>query len=213
MTDPSFAVLCPPSTPPPVSWQDYAQLQAELAATRDVLQQREDELAVVDDAWRRDAAALRASRADVARLHDAVDPSGQIERLKAGLAGQWLGGYLGGRPQWMNTSGWAEQQYALEQAVYRLRKLEIEGVRRWAGGFSCLCFSIVGAAVAIRFRFTDSCSIFMFCFIPILVIYYPILAAVSDGVRAGRLPPITLWASNLVTFAAGMALLRSVLKH
>ena len=137
----------------------------------------------------------------------------EIERLKAGLAGQWLGGYLGGRPQWMNTSGWAEQQYALEQAVYRLRKLEIEGVRRWAGGFSCLCFSIVGAAVAIRFRFTDSCSIFMFCFIPILVIYYPILAAVSDGVRAGRLPPITLWASNLVTFAAGMALLRSVLKH
>ena len=85
MTDPSFAVLCPPSTPPPVSWQYYAQLQAELAATRDVLQQREDELAVVDDAWRRDAAALRASRADVARLHDAVDPSGQIERLKAEL--------------------------------------------------------------------------------------------------------------------------------
>ncbi len=101
----------------------------------------------------------------------------------------------------------------LDNAIYRLRKLEVEGVRRWVGGFSCLCFAIVGAAVAIRFRFTDSWSIFLFCFLPILVVYYPILAVVSDAVRAGRLPPESLWASNLVTMAVGLALLRSVLRN
>lgn len=101
----------------------------------------------------------------------------------------------------------------LDQAIYRLRKLQIEGVRRWVGGFSCLCFAVVGAAVAIRFRFSDSWSIFLFCFIPILVVYYPILAVVSDAVRGGKLPPISLWASNLVTLGIGLAILRSVLKN
>jgi lipopolysaccharide export system permease protein len=101
----------------------------------------------------------------------------------------------------------------LDQAIYRLRKLQIEGVRRWAGGFSCLVFAVVGAAVAIRFRFSDSWSIFLFCFVPILIVYYPILALVSDAVRAGRLPPVSLWASNLVTLAIGLAILRSVLKN
>jgi lipopolysaccharide export system permease protein len=101
----------------------------------------------------------------------------------------------------------------LDQAIYRLRKLQIEGVRRWVGGFSCLCFAIVGAAVAIRFRFSDSWSIFLFCFIPILIVYYPILAVVSDAVRGGRLPAIGLWASNLVTLGIGLLLLRSVLKN
>lgn len=101
----------------------------------------------------------------------------------------------------------------LDQAIYRLRKLQIEGVRRWVGGFSCLCFAIVGAAVAIRFRFSDSWSIFLFCFIPILIVYYPILAVVSDAVRGGRLPAISLWASNLVTLGIGLLLLRSVLKN
>jgi lipopolysaccharide export system permease protein len=111
------------------------------------------------------------------------------------------------------TPGPEQLAVELDQAIYRLRKLQIEGVRRWVGGFSCLCFAVVGAAVAIRFRFSDSWSIFLFCFIPILVVYYPILAVVSDGVRGGRLPAISLWASNLVTLAVGLAILRSVLKN
>ncbi len=128
------------------------------------------------------------------------------EELETSLSYQGQRGY-----DWVRTP---EQLTAeLDQAIYRLRKLQIEGVRRWVGGFSCLCFAIVGAAVAIRFRFSDSWSIFLFCFIPILIVYYPILAVVSDAVRGGRLPAISLWASNLVTLGIGLLLLRSVLKN
>lgn len=113
-----------------------------------------------------------------------------------------------------STSGnGSSKQQELDQAIYRLRKLQIEGVRRWAGSFSCLAFAVVGAAVAIRFRFSDSWSIFLFCFVPILVVYYPILAVVSDAVRAGKIPAVALWSSNIVTLGIGLAILRSVLKN
>lgn len=135
---------------------------------------------------------------------------GRLQELRDELAAAQSG--EGPRPgEWVRSP---EQLAAeLDQAVYRLRKLQIEGVRRWVGGFSCLCFAVVGAAVAIRFRFSDSWSIFLFCFIPILVVYYPILAVVSDAVRGGKLPPASLWASNLVTLGIGLAILRSVLKN
>lgn len=105
------------------------------------------------------------------------------------------------------------QMADLQYGETRVKKLELEGVRRWAGGFSCLCFALVGAGVAIRFRFADFWSIFIFCFIPILIIYYPILAFASDGVKNGTLPAMSVWASNIVVFAIGLFLLRSILKN
>ncbi|MDP1560640.1 MAG: LptF/LptG family permease [Pirellulaceae bacterium] len=137
----------------------------------------------------------------------------KVQAIKAEMAGHLAVGLVGGRHDWAETSEWSAKTQELDQAIYRLKKLQIEGVRRWAGGFSCLAFAIVGAAVAIRFRFSDSWSIFLFCFIPILIVYYPILAIVSDAVRSGHLPAFSLWASNLVTLAIGLGILRSVLKN
>jgi lipopolysaccharide export system permease protein len=137
----------------------------------------------------------------------------EVDRLRDQMAGQMAVGLLGGRHDWPAATGWHEQTAALEQALYRLRKLEIEGVRRWVGGFSCLCFTLVGAGVAIRFRFTDSWSIFLFCFVPILIVYYPLLAIFSDAIRAGRIPALTLWTANLVTLAVGLVILRSILRN
>ncbi|MBL8891119.1 MAG: LptF/LptG family permease [Planctomycetaceae bacterium] len=134
----------------------------------------------------------------------------RVETLKTDLA--QLGNEVGVDAATISGNK-SNKQQELEQAIYRLRKLQIEGVRRWAGSFSCLAFAVVGAAVAIRFRFSDSWSIFLFCFVPILVVYYPILAVVSDAVRAGKVPPMTLWLSNLVTLGIGLAILRSVLKN
>jgi lipopolysaccharide export system permease protein len=137
----------------------------------------------------------------------------KVQTIKAEMAGNLALGLVGGRHDWAETSNWVGKTQELEQAIFRLKKLQIEGVRRWAGGFSCLAFAVVGAAVAIRFRFSDSWSIFIFCFIPILVVYYPILAIVSDGIRAGNLPPFSIWASNVVTMGIGLVILRSVLKN
>jgi lipopolysaccharide export system permease protein len=137
----------------------------------------------------------------------------EVTRLRDEMAGQMALGLVGGQPSWAANSKWHEQAASLEQAIYRLRKLEIEGVRRWVGGFSCLCFTLVGAAVAIRFRFTDSWSIFLFCFVPILIVYYPLLAIFSDGIRGGKLPAFTLWTANLVTLGVGLAILRSILRN
>ncbi len=139
-----------------------------------------------------------------------IDANQLLKRELAATIGlAALGGQMG--PQ--VRSQWVQQQAELDLGTVRVKKLELEGARRWAGGFSCLCFAFVGAAVAIRYRFTDFWSIFIFCFLPILVIYYPILAFVSDQVKAGGLPAMSVWASNIVVFGIGIALLRSILKH
>ncbi len=135
------------------------------------------------------------------------------QTLRNEMSGEASKALISGQSDPQMTSLWQKQMADLQYGETRVKKLELEGVRRWAGGFSCLCFAFVGAAVAIRFRFTDFWSIFIFCFIPILVVYYPILAFASDGVKNGTLPAISVWASNLVVLVFGLALLRSILKN
>lgn len=101
----------------------------------------------------------------------------------------------------------------LDSAIARYHKLRLEGPRRWATGFSCLCFALVGASVAIRLRFTDFWTSFILCFVPILVVYYPILAFTADAVKSGKWFPETIWTANIVIFGAGVWLFRGVFKN
>lgn len=142
-----------------------------------------------------------------------ADQQTQNQELENRINAEVVLAGIGGRLSPQTANRWQQQQVELEYGQVRVKKLELEGVRRWAGGFSCLCFAFVGAAVAIRYRFADFWSIFIFCFIPILVVYYPILAYTSDQVKAGVFPAVTVWASNVVVFVVGIGILRSILRH
>jgi lipopolysaccharide export system permease protein len=89
----------------------------------------------------------------------------------------------------------------------------MEPWRRWANGFSCLCFAIVGAPMAIRMRNADFLTSFFLCFLPILVVYYPLLMFGIDRVKAGELPPIAVWIGNLLVTVWGIWLLRRVVRN
>lgn len=135
----------------------------------------------------------------------------RITDLNQALRSQTASSAVGG--EGLNAAILPHWQAELERGQGKVKKLELEGARRWAGGFSCLCFALIGAVVAIQFRFADLWSIFVFCFIPILVIYYPILAWTSDAVKSGDFPAWSVWASNVVVFVIGLILLRSLLKN
>jgi lipopolysaccharide export system permease protein len=94
--------------------------------------------------------------------------------------------------------------------IFRLRT---EPYRRWANGFSCLCFALIGTPVAMLRRHADALTNFFFCFLPILVVYYPLLMFGEDLTTTGRLWPICFWMANAILFIPAVILLRRVIRH
>ena len=94
-----------------------------------------------------------------------------------------------------------------------LHRLETEPHRRWANGFSCLAFVVVGAATAIRRRNADVLTSFFICFLPILIVYYPLLAYGLDSAKNGTLPPSSVWLGNAIMAAWGIKETRWVLRY
>jgi lipopolysaccharide export system permease protein len=95
----------------------------------------------------------------------------------------------------------------------RLFRLQAEVPRRWANGVGCLCFALLGIPIAMRSRSSDTMSVFFACFLPILLVYYPLLVTGENLARAGVYPQLSVWLANAVLFAVGATLTWRSLKH
>ena len=107
-----------------------------------------------------------------------------------------------------------EQTNRLKEANRELSKMRTEPWRRWANGFSCLVFAMVGdagghPAAVIPTPGPVSLSAIM----PILVIYYPLMMYGVDRAKVGALPPFTVWLANAVLAVWGLWLLRRVYRY
>jgi lipopolysaccharide export system permease protein len=105
---------------------------------------------------------------------------------------------------------WNDLLNGLQSHLFRLLT---EPHRRWSAGFSCLFFVWVGAPMAIRLRNGDLLTSFFLCFLPILIVYYPLLVYGIDGSKHGTIPPCSVWAGNVMLFAWGTWLLRKVIRY
>ena len=110
-------------------------------------------------------------------------------------------------PQW---SGLAAGRTEQQSVIYRLLT---EPPRRWSWGFSCFCFAWVGAPIAIRLRNRDFLTSFFLCFVPILVVYYPLLIFGINGAKGGTLPCYSVWAGNIMLTLWGAWVLRKVVRY
>jgi lipopolysaccharide export system permease protein len=113
----------------------------------------------------------------------------------------------------LTAGAWTHSYEDVKNAEERLCRLRTEPHRRWANGFSCLCFVLVGAPLAIRLRNADFLTSFFLCFLPILIVYYPLLALGVDRAKTGSLPPQSVWLGNVILFACGVWLLRKVRRY
>lgn len=120
------------------------------------------------------------------------------------LAGRWED--IAGPP------GQALQAH-IEHSENRLSRLHTEPWRRWAQGFSCLCFIVIGAPLAIIARTADYWTTFGICFLPTLVIYYALFMLGFDQAKAGTWPPYSVWLGNLVLLAIGVTLMDRVRRY
>jgi len=108
---------------------------------------------------------------------------------------------------------WADDQTYMTNEQSRLYRLWMEPARRWANGFSCLFFVLIGAPMAIRMRNSDFLTSFFACFCPILIVYYPLLIFGVDQAKRGSLPGWSVWMGNAILALCGAWLMRRVIRY
>jgi lipopolysaccharide export system permease protein len=135
----------------------------------------------------------------------------QIQALRQSLAADAAYHMVLGEFDSLGDPSWHDRRAQLEGAEHRLRRLQTEPWRRWASGFSCFFFVLLGAPLAIRLRNSDLWTTFGVCFLPILLFYFPLLMLGIDRAKSGAWPPYSVWLGNVVLLAVGLALLRRVI--
>ncbi len=108
---------------------------------------------------------------------------------------------------------WETRHREIRNADERVHRLKTEPWRRWANGFSCLFFVLVGVPLAIRMRNSDLWTTFAVVFLPILLVYYPMLVLGVDYAKVGAIPPYSVWAGNLVLGVIGIHLMRKIIRY
>ncbi|MCX7415473.1 MAG: LptF/LptG family permease [Planctomycetota bacterium] len=137
----------------------------------------------------------------------------RISQLEQESAAKTAMAILSGRMDQSVPGAVEFERQAVKQEQSRLKRIIMEPWRRWANGFSCLCFVLVGAPMAIRMRNADFLTSFFLCFLPILIIYYPVFMLGISRVKAGALPPSAVWMGNVLMMLWGLWLLRRVVRN
>ncbi|MDA1051148.1 MAG: LptF/LptG family permease [Planctomycetota bacterium] len=168
----------------------------------------------LSNASRKAGGAIRPADTALRRIPgEIVSQRAALEDLERTLAAEVAYQLMTGNFAELNDERWSQQQAAIAGGELMLARLHTEPWRRWANGFSCFAFVLVGAPLAVRMRSADVWSSFIACFLPILIVYYPLLAYGVDLSKSGDLPPYAVWIANLAMMAAGCLMMRRTIRH
>jgi lipopolysaccharide export system permease protein len=137
----------------------------------------------------------------------------RIQELEEQMATQAAYQMITGNFGELSGPNWGKTQSQLVTAKQRLYRLEMEPYRRWANGFSCFCFVLVGAPLAITMRNSDFLTSFFMCFLPILIFYYPLMAFGVSQAKSGDFPSWGVWAGNFILIGVGVWCIRKVCRY
>ncbi len=102
----------------------------------------------------------------------------------------------------------------LNQRIAWYRKLHTERHSRYALACSCFFFAFLGGPFAIWQGKNQFLTSFLFCFGPIVGIYYPLVLGMMTQSKQGHIDPlIGMWLGNLVIGVAAIWTLRRVMRH
>ncbi|TWT48342.1 LptF/LptG family permease [Botrimarina hoheduenensis] len=149
-------------------------------------------------------AEIGAERAEMRR---------QTDLAQRDHAAQQMLGLMTGDTSRLGVAEREQNARLIGELHYRERRLSVEPFRRWANGFSCLCFVMVGAPMAILRQKGEFLASFFLCFLPILLVYYPLLIVSVDHAKAGDISPAAVWIGNLVLALWGLSMMRRVARH
>ncbi|MEM7475233.1 MAG: LptF/LptG family permease [Planctomycetota bacterium] len=118
-----------------------------------------------------------------------------------------------GKYDWLDSEATRRDLSQIQIAENRISRLSLEPWRRWAQGFSCFCFVWVAIPFAIWLKSADHWTSFGACFMPILLIYYPVFAVGLGNAKDGSWPPFTVWLGNVVLLLVGAFWLRKLYRR
>jgi lipopolysaccharide export system permease protein len=86
--------------------------------------------------------------------------------------------------------------------------LNVELQMRPALSLGCLCFVLVGCPVGIWFSRSDFLSAFITCFLPIVILYYPLMLCGTGMAKEGKFDIVSLvWAADGLMVILGVVLI------
>ena len=137
----------------------------------------------------------------------------QIEQQRRIIAAhRTFGAFMGSVDDWVTPQIW-EAKARIRSLQSHIDRLSVEPPRRWANGFSSFFFVLLGAPLAIWMRRSDFFSSFFACFLPILLLYYPLLMFGLDQAKNGTLPPMCVWIANVSIGLIGLWFLRQIHRY
>lgn len=96
----------------------------------------------------------------------------------------------------------------------RTLKFHTEVHSRYAMAASCFFFVLLGAPFAIQQGSKHFLTSFVLCFVPILLIYYPLVFLTMNLSKMGSINPVwAMWSANGVLLVVGLFFLRRVLRN
>ncbi len=136
-----------------------------------------------------------------------------IQRTQQDMSTEAAFAMLTGEFGALGEDAWKPQERSIRNAKSRLNRFYTEPYRRWSNGFSCLAFAAVGIPVAVMLRKGEMLASFFACFLPILILYYPMFMGTIIGAKKGNLPPQCVWLGNIVLVVIGLYLMRKEVRH
>ena len=104
--------------------------------------------------------------------------------------------------------------HAERTALSHIRGLRTEYYNRFSMSVSCFFVVLVGTPFAISMAKKQFLTTFLFCFLPILTVYYPIAMMTQNLSKSGQIDPMwSAWIANAVLLIAALYYIRKVLKN
>ena len=108
----------------------------------------------------------------------------------------------------------AHYKAQIENANRLMVNVESEYYSRPALAFGCLVFALIGCPVGIWATRADYLSTFVICFLPTVLVYYPLLFAGLNLGKDGKIPlPLGCWLADIVMAMIGAGLTWRLLRR
>ncbi len=114
----------------------------------------------------------------------------------------------------MNGESLASIAGEKKQALNDERRFRTEIHSRFSMAASCFFFTLVGGPFAMMQARRQFITTFIICFLPILLVYYPVMFLMMNLAKTGTVDPMwAVWIPNAILGVAGLYVLRKVVQH
>jgi lipopolysaccharide export system permease protein len=145
---------------------------------------------------------------ELVKLNKLIEQERKRQAVGAAL---WIAAGRINRVDWPHI-GAAYRDYARWER--QKTELETERYMRVALATGSFFFVLLGAPIGLLFARRDFLSAFITCFVPIIILYYPLVLAGVNLAKEGHVPPYTVMGGNLLLlFLAFLFPLPIVTKH